>query len=153
MRDDPYSRFDQTYGGLIVANSAGPRLKSFESLASTVLTRSIFILACRAFCRAEQTVDGGLVPTESGGDLRERHVRAVFSQGKQKADGLFERFAGSRTSGFPGERVFTTVWPGGQAGHRSAGGGELLQGVLTSRSSSCSHCENVFQNVKQQDLD
>jgi hypothetical protein len=39
------------------------------------------------------------------------------------------------------------------AGHRSAGGGELLQGVLTSRSSSCSHCENVFQNVKQQDLD
>jgi|SRR5580658_2901850 len=95
MRDDPYSRFGETYGGLIVANSAGARLKSFESLAAKVLTRSIFILACRTFCRAEKTVGGGLVPTESGGHLSQRHVRTVFSQVKQNADSMEALATGS----------------------------------------------------------
>ena len=45
---------------------------------------------------AEETVDSGLVQAEGGGELRERHVRAIFSQVKQDADGLLQRFAGAR---------------------------------------------------------
>ena len=53
--------------------------------------------------RAEESVDGGLVQTDSGGEPSERQERTVFSQVKQNADGLFERFAGSRAAGLPGE--------------------------------------------------
>ncbi len=56
---------------------------------------------------AQETVDGGLVQTESGGELSERHVRTVFSQVKQNSDGLLQRFAGSCAARLPGQGAFT----------------------------------------------
>jgi hypothetical protein len=56
---------------------------------------------------AEETVHGGLVQTESRGELGERHIRTVFSQVKQNADGLLQRFAGSCAARLPGQGAFT----------------------------------------------
>jgi hypothetical protein len=111
MAVSPERRESSTRKGRVVGqgppkDGAGAKRVEFETEAVFFAVRipldQMKFLKC-----AEETVDGGLVQTESGGELSERHVRTVFSQVKQNADGLLQRFAGSCAARLPGQGAFT----------------------------------------------